>query len=177
MDVPSRKRELRSLLAVRRHAIVDRPARSAQLWAAVEARAEWQAARTVMVYLSFGSEPDTALLTARARADGKTVLVPRVEGDALVAVPADGPTIRSPIGVDEPQGQPVDPAAIDLVVVPGLAFTVHGDRLGFGRGYYDRFLPTLAPTAVTLGACFRELLVEDLPVAPHDVRVHIVVAA
>ena len=63
---------------------------------------------------------------------------------------------------------PVLPAGIDLVIVPGVAFTADGRRLGHGKGYYDRFL--VGTTAHTVGACFAEQLVDELPVEPHDVR-------
>ena len=62
----------------------------------------------------------------------------------------------------------VDPAELDVVVVPGLAFTLDGRRLGQGGGHYDRFLPRLRPDCVTIGACFAEQLVDDLPREPHD---------
>ena len=65
----------------------------------------------------------------------------------------------------------VDPAELDVVVVPGLAFTPDGRRLGQGGGHYDRFLTRLRPDCVTIGACFVELLLEDLPTEPHDTTV------
>ncbi len=64
-----------------------------------------------------------------------------------------------------------------LVVVPGLAFTPGGHRLGYGGGYYDRFLASLPPSAVTVGVCFHEQLVDDLPLDPHDRPVDLVVTA
>lgn len=70
-----------------------------------------------------------------------------------------------------------DPATVDVVVVPGLAFTRRGDRLGQGGGWYDRFLAGLRPDAVTIGVGFREQLVDHLPVEPHDVRLHQIVTA
>jgi 5-formyltetrahydrofolate cyclo-ligase len=64
---------------------------------------------------------------------------------------------------------------IDLVIVPGLAFTVDGDRLGYGQGYYDRFLPTVCARSV--GVCFTDQLVDVMPLTEHDVRVDVVVSA
>ena len=65
----------------------------------------------------------------------------------------------------------VDPASLDVVVVPGLAFTADGRRLGQGGGHYDRFLRQLRRGCVTIGAAFAEQLVDDLPHEDHDVRV------
>ncbi len=69
----------------------------------------------------------------------------------------------------------LDPALLDVVVVPGLAFTPDGHRLGQGGGHFDRFLPRLAARCLRLGVCFREQLVDELPVEPHDVVVDHVV--
>jgi 5-formyltetrahydrofolate cyclo-ligase len=160
-----------------RGALGDRLLRSVALWAALAELEEYAAASTVLAYAGFGDEPDTDPLHARVGADGKTLLLPRVEGDELVAVAvAPGvPFQRSSWGVLEPLGPAVDVAAIDLVIVPGLAFTMVGDRLGYGRGVYDRFLATLPDRTVTVGACFVELIVDALPVEPHDRRMHRIV--
>ena len=63
---------------------------------------------------------------------------------------------------------PIDPAAIDIVIVPGLAFTRDGRRLGQGGGFYDRFLAQLPADCTTIGVGFAEQLLDDLPVEPHD---------
>ena len=60
-------------------------------------------------------------------------------------------------------------------IVPGLAFTLAGDRLGYGRAYYDMFLPTVP--APSVGVCFADQLVDEMPVESHDVRVDMVVTA
>lgn len=71
---------------------------------------------------------------------------------------------------------PFDPAELDLVVVPGLAFDGEGNRIGYGEGYYDKFLAGLDDTITTVGICFDEqLTAEPLPVDDHDVPVKRVV--
>jgi len=87
----------------------------------------------------------------------------------------DAPRVASKFGVLEPTGPAVDVAEIDLVIVPGLAFTAAGDRLGYGQGYYDRFLPTVS--AATVGVCFADQLVDEMPVTATDVRVDTVISA
>ena len=69
----------------------------------------------------------------------------------------------------------VDPGWPDVVVVPGLAFAPDGQRLGQGGGWYDRFLIGVRDDCETIGVCFREQLVDELPTAPHDVAVDRVV--
>ena len=72
-------------------------------------------------------------------------------------------------------GQPLPPIAIDLVVVPALAFDTTGNRLGRGGGYYDRFLSRLRRAATTVGLAFDVQIVDELPVDERDVRVEVVV--
>lgn len=162
---------LRRLMGDTLAAVHDRTLRSVQLWAELAELPQYTDATVVMAFAALATEPDTDGLHARLARDGKRLLLPRVEPAGLVAVPAAATTRRGAFGIVEPLGDPVDPSTIDLVVVPGVAFTTDGWRLGHGKAYYDRFLPT-APQAFTVGACFAEQLVDELPVQAHDVRLH-----
>ena len=166
---------IRKRMRLVRDLVDDRLMRSVELWAAVAELPEYRSASTVMAFTSFGSEPDTEPLFARVRAEGKRVLVPRIEDGNIVVVDADGPTVRSRIGVEEPQGLALPFELVEFVLVPGLAFTTDGYRLGYGGGFYDRFLPRVqAPNA---GVCFAEQVVDTLPVEAHDIRVQRVISA
>jgi 5-formyltetrahydrofolate cyclo-ligase len=169
------KAALRQRMRMVRDVVDDHLMRSVQLWAKVAELAEFQRAGSVMAFVGFGSEPDTDPLFARLSVEGKRLLLPRVEPEGIVPADGDWPLVASKFGVQEPTGPAVDVGEIDLVIVPGLAFTVDGDRLGYGRGYYDRFLPSLS--APSVGVCFTDQLVDEMPVAAHDVRVDMVVAA
>ena len=83
------------------------------------------------------------------------------EHDIEIAVPEDDP----------------DPRNIDVVVVPGVAFTADGQRLGQGGGWYDRFLADVGDETVTVGVCFVEQVVSVVPQEPHDISVHHVISA
>lgn len=169
------KAALRKRMRMVRDTVDDHLMRSVQLWAKVAELDEYRRAHTVMAFVGFSGEPDTEPLFARLSVEGKRLLLPRVEPSGIVAVDGDAPRVASKFGVSEPVGPPVDVAEIDFVIVPGLAFTIDGDRLGYGQGYYDRFLPTIsAPSA---GVCFHEQLVDEMPLAAHDVRVGTVVCA
>lgn len=158
-----------------RELVDDRLMRSVELWAAVAELPEYCAATAVMAFKGFGSEPDTDPLFARAAAEGKRLLVPRIDDGEIVVCDATGPMVRSRIGVEEPQGPALPLDIVEFVVVPGLAFTPDGYRLGYGGGFYDRFLPRVsAPNA---GVCFAEQIVDDLPVEAHDIRVQRVISA
>jgi 5-formyltetrahydrofolate cyclo-ligase len=148
--IEDRKRELRREMRALRRALTDQKERSERLWEQVQMLPEVASAKVVMAFDSVPGEPLTAPFIAWCREQGKTVHVPE----------------------DQP---PPDPLTIDVVIVPGTAFTQDGDRLGQGGGWYDRFLRTLRPDCVTIGVAFALQIVEELPVEPHDVRVTLVV--
>lgn len=169
------KAALRSRMHLVRAAIVDRLVRSVELWTTVAKLPEYRDAVGVMAFVGMNSEPDTDALFALISADGKRLLLPRVDGRELVVCDGGGPFTTSRFGVEEPTGPALSVDVVDFVIVPGLAFTTAGDRLGYGGGYYDRFLPrVVAPNA---GVCFREQVVDELPVTDRDVRVQRVLVA
>jgi 5-formyltetrahydrofolate cyclo-ligase len=138
---------------------------------------EVERARTVMLFSSFGSEVPTGSLIERLHARGVVVALPRIEGTALVPIPyAPGdPTTTTPFGAEEPVGgPPLDPLSIDVVGVPGLAFDRGGRRIGYGGGYYDRFLRGLPVFTVGLVFGF-QVLDEDLPAGRFDLPVDAIV--
>jgi len=127
----------------------------------------------VLAFVGVGAEPDTSGLFELLRNRRCTILLPRVEGEHMVAVAVaeDRPNAAlhpGAFGIPEPVGPPVDPATIDIVIVPGLSFTRDGRRLGQGGGFYDRFLPLVRDDCRTIGVCFGEQLVDDLPCEAHD---------
>ena len=158
-----------------RDLVDDHLLRSVQLWAALAATPQYAMATSVMAFVGCKGEPDTDPLFARLEADGKRLLLPRVQDGNLVVCDAGGSMAVSRFGISEPTGPALDVSEVGFVVVPGLAFTVEGARLGYGGGFYDRFLRGLAvPNA---GVCFSEQLVDELPVEPHDVLVQQVISA
>jgi 5-formyltetrahydrofolate cyclo-ligase len=135
-------------------------------------------ARTVMAFASFGSEVDTGPIIEGLAGGGRRVVLPRVEGRVIVPVSyrSGDPVMPSSFGALEPaEGEPVGPKEIDVVIVPGLAFDRSGHRVGYGRGFYDRFLGLLRPDALTMGICFSVQLVEEVPHGRGDRPVDLVV--
>jgi 5-formyltetrahydrofolate cyclo-ligase len=138
---------------------------------------EVQRATTIMLFWSFGSEVPTHSLIDRVDQRGVTVALPRIEGTDLVPiryVPGD-PTTRTSFGAEEPVGGVrLDPSTIDVVGVPGVAFDRRGRRIGYGGGYYDRFLRDLR--AFTVGFAFGlQVRDEDLPGGNFDEPVDAIV--
>lgn len=131
------------------------------------------------IYCSYGSEVETQLLLKHCLQEGKTVLVPKSvpEQSGLLAVAITNPaTDLMPgfRGIPEPVPSLVEcpllpPHSIEVSVVPGVVFSRSGHRLGYGGGYYDRFLAQAAPRAYRIGLAFSLQLVEHIPVLPHDV--------
>ncbi len=136
---------------------------------------EFMSARVVMLYLSTAHEVDTATLALKCWQDGKTVVVPKVSWDQRRMLPVEIATLQSGLtttghGVREPiTGKPIPVDMIDLVVVPGVGFTLTGHRIGRGMGFYDRFLAQSEFLGVSCGLGFEEQVVEQFPVLDHDI--------
>lgn len=171
------KAELRRRMRQVRELVGDHLLRSVDLWAQVAALPEYASARSVMAFVGAKGEPDTDPLFARLERDGKRLLLPRVEDGHLVVGDGAAPRANSKFGISEPTGPAVPVAEVGFVIVPGLAFTAAGDRLGYGAGFYDKFLPTLPAGVPYVGVCFAEQLVDTMPRDAHDVRVQRVVSA
>jgi 5-formyltetrahydrofolate cyclo-ligase len=152
---------------------LDRAAWSRALTDALRGWPPYRSARTVAAYLAFGSEADLAALFAPTRGHGARphVVLPRVaDGGGLTLHPLHSRRERHRFGMDEPEATaPRVPAeAVDLALVPGLAFDRRGVRIGYGGGHYDRLLATLRPDAPRVGVAHPALCVERLPREPHD---------
>jgi len=131
-------------------------------------------ARTVLTYLAFRNELDTGPLFDLL--PEVRWLIPRISGGDLVLHGYDpARLLRHRFGMLEPDPRlpVVQPAAVDLVLTPGVAFDRRGRRLGFGGGFYDRFLPTTS--ALRVGVAYDTCLVDELPASAYDQRVHWVV--
>lgn len=137
--------------------------------------------KIVMFYKAFKGEVDTEYMIKAAQNLGKIVVVPVcVENRSLIPclLKEGGRLLRGPYGIREPAIKKSVPfKAIDLVIVPGVAFTKDGKRLGRGKGYYDRFLSKLSLHAATIGLAFDFQVLADLPTDAMDVNVQRVIAA
>lgn len=155
--------------------------RSAQACRLLYEQEEYQRAHVVMIFLSMPHEVDTQQLALQAWADTKTILAPRVSWDQRRMLPVEiqslvGGLEEGFMGIRQPvEGRPAPIADIDLVVVPGLAFDEQGNRLGRGRGFYDRFLSHADFHGVASALALEDQVVSAIPVGPSDVRVDMLV--
>lgn len=130
--------------------------------------------RHVLLYSAFGHEPDPA--GVQELWPGQYYL-PRTEGAELRVHPLPAPLVRHRFGFLEPSptAPQADPGVLEVVVLPGLAFDSRGYRLGYGQGFYDRFLPTV-PQALRIGFVPQALIVPTLPTDPWDLPAHYLVS-
>lgn len=135
---------------------------------------------TVMLYMALSHEVQTAALIAHARDHDKRVLIPMVTPGGLLAIvcPTEDTHFKpGPFGILEPcdPSAVAPPTEIDLVLVPGVGFDTQGTRLGYGGGYYDRFLRLLPTHAHVCGLAFHTQILPCIPQLPHDIRMPMVV--
>ncbi len=139
----------------------------------------WQAAQVIAAYAALPGEPE---LRPFDWLPGRQLLLPRVVGENLVFHTVNTPAQLKPgtFGVLEPDPLPcpeADPGTANIIFVPGLAFTEDGQRLGRGRGYYDRLLAALPSTVLRVGICFPCQLVPSIPQETHDQSVDLVLSS
>lgn len=140
---------------------------------------EVAAARVVMPFWSFGSEVETSALLGRLHDRGTVTALPRIDGDELelrTYEPGD-PVEFASFGAGEPTaGSVVDPLRVDVVVTPGVAFDRSGGRIGYGGGFYDRFLLRVRPEALRASMAFAVQIVDEpLPAGSFDRGVDVIV--
>ena len=132
----------------------------------------------MLLYHSLPDEVDTHAFIRRWSAQ-KRILLPVVKGYDLELrlYTGDDRLTEGAFHIDEPTGTAfTDYAAIDLAVIPGVAFDRRGNRLGRGKGYYDRLLPRI-PTAYKLGLCFPFQVLNQIPAEAHDIPMDEVLTA
>ena len=137
-----------------------------------------RAAHTVLLFYSFGSEVETSAMADRVHAEGKRLLLPYLEEERMEAgeVLPEDELIPSTYGPREPARRvAVDPAEVDVVIAPGLAFDREGYRLGYGGGHYDRYLHRMGSGAVRIGIGFAGQVVERVPREAGDERLDLIV--
>lgn len=171
------KQELRQTVCNLKKAIPfdEKKTRSVEIWHRVLEVSCMQDAKTVLLYWSMNDEVYTHDVV-QALAETKTVLLPVVDGDDLRIKPFRGlENMRAgeQFGIGEPTGDDYA-GPIDVIVVPGVAFDRHCNRMGRGRGFYDRLLKTA--DAIKIGVAFDFQLFDCVPTEPFDVRMDCVVS-
>jgi len=174
------KAALRQAILARRDAadVATRSRNSQTITQKLSALPEYRAADIVAAYASFGSELDTSEFLVGILADGKQLVLPRINRAQRILElrqvnDLDADLVAGVWGIREPAERcPIlSPAVVGFMLVPGVAFTASGARLGYGGGFYDRLLASFDRRVARIAAAFELQMVDQLPEGPHDQRV------
>ena len=175
------KKELRRQIREQKRAMTEEEivARSEALGKLFRASELYQQAKTIYGYLPYNQEVRTVPMLEQAILDGKQVAVPKVIGDDMVFIYLTdmNQVEKGYAGIPEPiANEPIATDETALVLMPGLAFDPQGHRIGYGGGFYDRFLEK-EPAHPTLALCYAFQMLEHLETEAHDIPVNCVLWA
>ena len=155
----------------------ERTALSSQIFSKIATLKEVKEASVIALFVSLPDEPQTADFIKQLLLQNRSIVVPRIEGEVMNFYDISEGVATGAFGIMEPIATtPVDPSEIDVMVVPGVAFTQLGARLGRGKGFYDKYLSHNGFRAYTVGVCYPCQLVEELPTEEHDKLLDLVVS-
>lgn len=139
---------------------------------------KFKQAHVILFYASFGSEVPTQKLMEDSLRLGKRVILPITDTETkrlLLREVRDISTLKkNKYGIPEPakeDSSDIEQDLIDLIIVPGIAFDVCGHRIGYGGGYYDRFLKTISPLVPRISLAFEVQIVPEIPKEDYDLPV------
>ena len=175
------KKELRAQIRAKKRAmteaeIVEKSIRLGELFLASDA---YKAAKTIYGYLPYNQEVRTVAMLEQAIRDGKRVAVPKCYGDEMRFIFMDdlSKVEKGYAGIPEPVAdEPIADDETALVLMPGMAFDPQGHRIGYGGGFYDKFLAK-EPNHPTLALCYDFQMVEHLETEEFDIPVDTVLWA
>lgn len=133
--------------------------------------------KVLFIYVSFKNEVGTHKIIIDALKRGKTVCVPKViskkEGMRAIIIKSFSDLKEGKFGILEPEKEEpfVNPQDIDLCIVPGLAFDLNGGRLGYGGGFYDRFLSKASSKTFKLALAYDFQVINEVPTKEHDIKI------
>ena len=161
------RRQIKELKAITPLAV--REVEADMVFNTIQTMPVWQQAQHILCYWSLPDELPTHDSVNRWLAEGKSIYLPRVKGDDLEIVPylgAQSLDDDNQFHIGEPVGEAVNASCLELIIVPAVALDANRNRLGRGKGFYDRLLNTT--TCPTIGVACDFQLVEEVPVEPHD---------
>ena len=177
------KPQLRKRIKDTRNALseTERTSYSAQICKRLVEQSWYVNAHTILVYSAIQSEVDLSLFCAQARKDGKILYFPKVFGEKMEFFRVDDATQleKGAFSVMEPNTEAfaLQRYQSDIgapVLVPGVAFSKRGERIGYGKGYYDRYI-LAHPELFPVGICFSCQLLDEIPAEPQDIAMHEIV--
>ncbi|MDC1311869.1 5-formyltetrahydrofolate cyclo-ligase [Burkholderiales bacterium] len=183
MDIKQQKIQLRKLILEKRDglAVAYRIGISEAISDRILSMNSFKQSRVVAAYVSFGSEFQTDIVINESLRLGKKIVLPKIEcSSRLLSFRTFSGNVNELLsgrwGIPEPdpeKSQLVDYSKIDFMVVPGVAFSKQGFRLGYGGGYYDSAMSSLPKSSVTVAPVFPIQIVPDVPREAHDLKVDV----
>ena len=171
------KRQIRSkiLLQLKIQKEEDREKKSRIILRKLFRSAVFKKAKKVMFYIAFAGEVNTVEMIKAAQKLGKIIAVPVCKRNRAIEpylLGRGSRLVKGPYGIAEPATkEAINLADLDLVVVPGIAFDRGGNRLGRGKGYYDRFLKKIPARTASIGLAFGFQILPTVPATQHDISV------
>jgi len=175
--LPADKASIRKIVHNRRDAlsVEIRKVKDLKIKEKILALPEFRAAHKILLYASFNSEVDTLDLLKYCLDSGKVIALPKVDNDngrlALYRMEDMNEVAAGYMGIPEPQvpeDRRMHAEEMDLIIVPGVAFDGHCNRLGYGKGFYDKLLAQVAKAKIA--PAYEEQIVEDIPSETYDIK-------
>ena len=167
----SDKRKIRQAVRaeIAKLSVEEKKSLSAQIFSELDNRNEVCNASIIALFISLPDEPQTATFIKQLLGKNKRIVVPRIEGEEMNFYDISEGLEKGSFDIMEPTSNtPIEPSEIDIMIVPGVAFTRTGQRLGRGKGFYDKYLSRKGFRAYTVGVCYPCQLVDNLPTEMHD---------
>ena len=167
MEKKELRKQMKQLKAITPDAV--KQVEADMVFNAIKRMPVWQQVQHILCYWSLPDELPTHETVYKWVADGKSIYLPRVKGDDLEIVPYHGPQSlddNNKFHIGEPVGDAVDASCLELIIVPAVALDGKRNRLGRGKGFYDRLLSTTS--CPTIGVVCDFQLVDEVPVEQHD---------
>ena len=174
------KKELRKKILAARKALTsdDVEKRSGMICDRITATDLYEKATDICIYMPIRNEVDVRMLIDTATADGKEIWIPKVVGEEMIfnAYEEDSLELSESYGIPESSSNRVlVPDENTLIIMPGAVFDKTGNRIGYGGGYYDRYLEK-HPECKTLAVCYDLQMVESIPAEDHDIKPGVIVS-
>ncbi len=174
------KNDIRKYIAEKKKEISQKEidAFSTVIFNKIETLPEFASAKQILIYHSIEGEVQTGDFIEKYNLQ-KDILLPVVKGNDLVIRKYIDKTkcLKGPFDILEPIGDDIsDNQSIDLIIIPGTAFDKHGNRMGRGKGFYDRLLASISPKTVKIGICFDFQLLDTIPVDNWDIKMDIIIS-
>ena len=177
MNIKELKKEIRKSIIEKRNKIKnkDKTSMDKKIIESFKKEDSYKKARGIFIYIGFGSEINTKVIIEDALKKGKEVYVPKVKGKEMLLIKIDSleNLVTSSYGILEPIGDNnnFDVDKLDLLVMPGVAFDNSGNRIGYGGGYYDRFLEKNKTNAEKIALAYEFQILNLINNEKHDVKV------